>query len=185
MEIYNYIHNSWWKYKISNLGNVFSVKNWIVLKWIGSQWYLRVSLKIYWKIKLYFIHKLVAEEFIEKIQWKNIVNHINGIKKDNRVENLEWVTAKENTRHAWKNWLCKVTENNTFVKNPPKKWMYGKLHSNSKKIIQSDIYWNIIAIWDSMMDAQRNTWVNNWNISNCCKWLRKIAGWFSWEYKIN
>lgn len=93
-------------YEISNLGNVRSSK-WSNAPYILSQGkhrggYLEVRLTINGKRTYFTVHRLVATAFIPNPGKKPQINHINGIKTDNRVENLEWVTNSENQRHAYK-----------------------------------------------------------------------------------
>ena len=99
-------------YQVSNLGNVKSLRKRIdkgkchryfdekILKPIETnRGYLRVKLCKNRKIKKTRVHRLVAEAFIKRPELE--VNHIDGNKKNNKAENLEWVTQKENKQHAW------------------------------------------------------------------------------------
>lgn len=100
-------------YEVSNLGRIKSLpKTWITgrgtlrekpetMMKLGTVWgYLGVSLSKDKVEKSYRVHRLVADAFLNPVPNKNIVNHINGIKNDNRAENLEWCTDGENVRHA-------------------------------------------------------------------------------------
>ena len=102
-------------YEVSNLGRVRSWVNNRGTKQktpkiskgsLGKTGYSYASLTKNKNHKNIAIHRLVAQEFISNPENKPQVNHINGIKTDNRVENLEWATNRENARHAWANNLC-------------------------------------------------------------------------------
>lgn len=98
MEIWKKI-NGFEDYKISNLGNIRLLNGGISKRKITDK-YSQIGLIKENKSHTFYIHRLVALHFIANPENKPEVNHINGIKSDNRVENLEWVTAFENIRHA-------------------------------------------------------------------------------------
>ena len=98
-------------YEVSSLGHVRSLKHKrpLILKTfvpsLSRYEYLFVRLCISGKPVAYAVHRLVAKTFIPNPEGKPCVNHINGIKADNRVENLEWCTPSENVIHAYKTGL--------------------------------------------------------------------------------
>lgn len=103
-------------YSVSNMGRI-RARCWIAKRFahsyirgghflcnsVNKQGYVRVTLYAFdgkRTSKMLPIHRLVASAFIENTERKQFVNHINGIKGDNRVDNLEWCSRKENQQHA-------------------------------------------------------------------------------------
>jgi hypothetical protein len=87
---------------------LFTYSGKLVPFWITKKGYCRCTLNINGIKKNHLVHRLVANEFLINEEKKEQVNHINCIKTDNRVENLEWVTNLENYLHSVKNGLQKT-----------------------------------------------------------------------------
>lgn len=130
-------------YEVSNLGRIRSQKNnkIIVLKGgIDYSGYIIVSLREGYIQKTKTIHRLIAIAFIPNPENKLTVNHINGIKTDNRVENLEWATYSENLLHAFSTGL---------------KYSHTKI-----SVSQYDQYGRLLNIFPSKIEASMITGVS-------------------------
>lgn len=98
------------QYLISDIGEVASFKQGKIKLLVPADdfGYLRVVLSKKNKRKNLKIHRLVAQYFVQNKRNVNAVNHIDGNTKNNRYDNLEWCTTKENCLHAWKIGLCET-----------------------------------------------------------------------------
>ena len=87
-------------YKISNFGRVKG-KHCIKLQQDNGKGYLMVHLSKNGKSQWHLVHRLVAKAFIENTENKPTVNHIDGNRKNNKFNNLEWATYSENNLHSY------------------------------------------------------------------------------------
>lgn len=158
------------KYEVSDTGLVRRISNKKVLNGCITSGYRSVKLTFdNSKQQRFYVHRLVAEHFINNPDPKNktLVNHIDGNKLNNNVDNLEWVSPRENNLHYYR----KIKEE---VKN--------KKHFESPiPVIQYDLEHNKIAEYDSMSQAHKITKVSVVQIARCVHGEIKSANSFIWE----
>lgn len=164
------------KFKISSTGIIVNKYNNTKVKTrISKDGYVYVGLYYNKKSHIKTVHRLVAKAFIPKDNNNNLeVNHIDGNKLNNNINNLEWITHKENIKHAWENKLFEP------VREASRR--YGKDNPASKRIIQYDTKENKIKEYSCIAEAVRETKINKTSIGKCCNHRQKTAGGYVWKF---
>ena len=173
-----------WYYQINIFWTIKSFKRykkWKILKLSNVLWYFYVHLSVKWLTKYIWVHRLVLLTFEWPCPKNYEVNHKNGIRNDNRLENLEYYTSSENNTHKYKILWYK----GNFQTNHPDKWKFWWKNSSSKKVNQYSLDWKFIKTWDSIIEIKRHLWVQQSNISLCCNLKRNKAWWFIWKFNNN
>lgn len=187
MELWKDIEGFEGYYQISNKGNVRSVNRFdgvhdrqgsLIRQNLKHNGYLQVGLRKHGKRKWFGVHRLVAIHFIENPDNKPQVNHIDGNKLNNTVENLEWVTGRENQRHAIKMGLrdnMPKGENHSF---------YGKFGADSKSakpVIRRDPKTGEIKLYKAKILAKDDGF-DVTSISKCCHGKMKHHKGYEWYF---
>jgi hypothetical protein len=149
-------------YRIGTDGRVWSETNDIILKQhLNDRGYVNAYLSKEGKVKTLRVHRLVAEHFIPNPDNKPEVNHKDGDKTNNHVDNLEWVTRRENRQHAW---------NLGLDKNVPVSVM---------QFTKDGAY---IRSYESMTQAAKAVNGKQTSISDVCKGKQKAHKGFIWRF---
>jgi len=134
--------------------------------------YLCVYLSNKEGIKSFKVHRLVAIHYVQNENHKPEVNHINGNRQCNTVDNLEWCTKSENAIHSYSK-LGRVS----LLKGKT-----GAMCVNSKKVCQYSVSGLLIKVWDSLSEVNKHLGIAGTNISRCCNGEFKTMGGYKWQF---
>ena len=168
------------RYQISSLGRIKSKtrktkfgRGWrvyeeqIIKPAEDKDGYLKVGLSKDGKKSRFFVHRIIATSFIKNPSELPVVNHIDGDKQNNQIENLEWVTHSENVLHAFKTGLKKPHNGGT---NKP----VNKIDIETGEVIDS---------YDSVLEASKSVGATAPLIGMACNDKIKTAKGFVWRFK--
>lgn len=144
----------------SRNGGVRKIKGVILKPGVKADGYLQVHLSKGNEKGHYYVHRLVIEAFSSNPNGLPQVNHIDEDKTNNHIDNLEWVSSKENINH-------------------------GERTAKTRKIVeQYTMNGDFVKEYRSLTEASLITGVASSNIGNVCNGKRKSAGNYIWKYKI-
>lgn len=179
IEIWKPVLNYEEKYSVSNLGNVKSLnfhrerREKIMKPQDTKDGYYHILLSKNGKQKWHLIHRLVWEAFNGPIPEGYFINHINETKADNRLENLNLMTSKENC-----NWGTRNERMAAKLRSFPR----SKNGGRSRKILQYDLDGVFIREWPSSAEINRQLGFGN-HTTDVCRGERKSAYGYIWKFK--
>ena len=171
-EIWKDIPNFEGQYQASNYGRIKSHKfgKEKILKLRKTIWgYLVVGLYKNGKQITYFVHRLVWSAFHGEIPEGYEINHKDEDKTNNRLDNLELVTRKENNNYGTRNERAAKTQTNR--------------KDLSKPVFQYTLEGELVKEWESQKEVERQLGYLQSNISNCCLGKQKQSYNYIWKYK--
>lgn len=140
----------------------------------GNNQYINVVLSKNGNKNGYYIHRLVMKHFSNNYDEKLQVNHKDGNKENNRIDNLEMVTISENLKHSYRVLGRK--------KIKALKGIAGYANKTSKPVIQYDMNGNIVNKYGSANQASIITKIDYSTIKQVCRGVGKTAGGYIWRY---
>ena len=153
-------------YEISNLGRIRTKRTGRIRKTtISNKGYKQIIVYINKKPKTFYVHRLVASNFIKNPNNYKEVNHINEDKLNNNSDNLEWCDSNYNLNYGTRKQRILQTKLKTF-----------------KKIKQKDLQGKTIKIWKNIMELHKETNYNKQSIHFCCSGKYKTSHGYKWEY---
>lgn len=172
-------------YQVSNFGRVKSLnynntnQEKILSQFGNGKGYLFVNLYKERKMKNCYVHRLVAQAFLDNTNNYPMINHKDENKENNCVDNLEWCTQQYNVNYGTAQ-ARRIA--NTDYKAKTAKMDYKAIaEKQSKQVYQYDKQCNLIKIWKSTMECDRNGF-NSSAISTCCNGKRNSHKGFVWSY---
>ena len=177
-------------YSVSTLGRVKSIKysDRVLTQHLSMWGYPSVVLCKESKLKNHRVHRLVAMAFIANPNNLPCVDHINTIKTVNRIDNLKWVTMKENSNNPLTKQhqsAVQKANGNKYCKFGEAHHMFGRKGKDSPvalSVVQISLKGEYIKTWDSIADAERELDIKGTHISGCCRGKRKTAYGYKWMY---
>ncbi len=149
-------------YSVSDKGEVRNDVRNRLMTLQNQNGYLHCSIRVNKKPKRCRVHRLVAQAFIENPDNKPFVNHIDGNRTNNAVENLEWTTAAENAQHAVDAGL--------------------RQHGNNRPVIQYSMSGERMMTFQSITEAAEETGSRANKIVLCCQRKRRSTNDYQWRY---